>query len=75
MKFAFADHKVYVHGTMATPFALLDALMKHGKDAQLKNVELIHLHLEGECNWNSPEYEGEWVIFSLSKEYLTLWPE
>ena len=59
----FTDHKVYVHGTMATPFVLLDALMKQGKSAKLKNVQLIHLHLEGKCDWNGPEYEGKLILF------------
>ncbi|XP_067941816.1 4-hydroxybutyrate coenzyme A transferase-like [Watersipora subatra] len=53
-----SGHKVFVHGTVCTPFALLRALVKHGKQANLRDVELLHLHLEGEAEWTNPEYNG-----------------
>ena len=64
------DHKVFVHGTVCTPFALLRALVKHGEHAGLKNVQLFHLHLEGDAEWTKPEYQGKnafvffFVLFS-----------
>jgi len=50
--------KVFVHGGAATPIPLLDALAKRGKEAQLKNVELIHIHTEGHDTVVSPEFDG-----------------
>jgi len=51
-------YKVFVHGTSSTPFDLLEALMRHGKQAMLRDIELIHILVEGEAEWNNPEYEG-----------------
>jgi acyl-CoA hydrolase len=42
-------HRVFVHGGVATPTALLDGLEKHRE--RLHDVELIHLHTEGEARW------------------------
>ena len=50
--------KVFVHGGAATPLPLLDALAKRGHEAQLKNVELIHIHTEAHDKVVSPEFEG-----------------
>ena len=50
--------KVFVHGGAATPLPLLDALAKRGQEAQLKNVELIHIHTEAHDKVVSPEFEG-----------------
>lgn len=41
-----------------TPYKLLNALLEHGTSAQLHDVELLHIHLEGEAKWNDPKYEG-----------------
>jgi len=55
----FAGFKVFVHGTSSTPAELLRALLRYGKEASLRDVELLHIHLEGDGEWNDPEYEGE----------------
>lgn len=56
---SFIGMKVFVHGGAATPIPLLDALARRGQEAQLKNVELIHIHTEGHDTVVSPEFEGE----------------
>ncbi|KAF6035391.1 hypothetical protein EB796_006303 [Bugula neritina] len=53
-----SNHKVFVHGTSGTPFALLKALVDHSKQAGLSNVELYHIHVEGPAEWTQPEFEG-----------------
>lgn len=50
--------RVFVHGCAATPLTLLSALAKHGVDAKLKDVELIHIHTEGPAIYVQPEYDG-----------------
>lgn len=50
--------KVFVHGGAATPFPLLEALAKRGREAPLKNVQLIHIHTEGHDQVVSPEFDG-----------------
>ena len=61
--------KVFVHGGAATPIPLMDALARRGQDAQLKNVELIHIHTEGHDTVVSPEFDGnclDLVLFLFS---------
>lgn len=50
--------KVFVHGGAATPIPLLEAMAQRGKDAGLKDVELIHIHTEGTGIFVEPEFDG-----------------
>lgn len=50
-----SGQRVFVHGGAATPIALLDALYE--RRGELKNVELIHLHLMG----NVPHPREEFI--------------
>jgi len=61
--------RVFVHGCAATPLTLLDALAKHGVEAKLKDVELIHIHTEGPGICVQPEYDGT-VTFTLLFHFL-----
>ena len=54
--------KVFVHGGAATPVPLLEALARRGQEAQLKNVELIHIHTEGHDTVVAPEFEGKGLL-------------
>ena len=58
-----AGMRVFVHGCAATPLTLLSALAKHGVDAKLKDVELIHIHTEGPGVCVQPEYNGAVCYF------------
>lgn len=49
-----SGQRVFVHGGAATPLVLLDALYE--KRAQLKNVELIHIHLMGDVPHTRKEF-------------------
>ncbi len=48
-----------MHGTSATPLPLLESLANWGKTAELKDVELIHIHTEGPGLCQQPEFEGK----------------
>ena len=58
--FMFVDSRVFVHGCAATPTALLTALSEYGKRVSLRDVEMIHIHTEGELISSDPENEGMW---------------
>jgi len=58
--------RVFVHGCAATPLTLLNALAKHGVEAKLKDVELIHIHTEGPGVCVEPEMDGWLVQYFLS---------
>lgn len=48
-----SGHRVFVQGQAATPTVLLDALV--ARAPELKNVETVHLHLEGTAPHAKPE--------------------
>ncbi|KAK3749477.1 hypothetical protein QZH41_013458, partial [Actinostola sp. cb2023] len=50
--------KVYVHSAAATPTPLVEAMARWGKTANLKNVEVIHIHTDGPLPHVGEEYEG-----------------
>lgn len=47
-----SDQRVFVHGAAATPLALLRALA--ARAPELRGVELVHLHTEGESPCTAP---------------------
>ncbi len=54
--------RVFVHGSAATPFPLLEALARR---TDLENVTLYHLHLEGQAPWTAPGMEDRFRSVSL----------
>lgn len=52
-----SHERVFVHGAAATPTLLLNALSK--RSGELKNVRLIHLHLEGPLPHLHPAFQHE----------------
>lgn len=58
-----SGHRVFVHGGAATPLALLRALAERG--AALRDVELVHLHTEGEQPCAAPGLAASFHINAL----------
>ncbi|HEY7589942.1 MAG TPA: acetyl-CoA hydrolase/transferase C-terminal domain-containing protein [Candidatus Limnocylindrales bacterium] len=42
-----SGHQVYVQGAGATPSVLLDALVARARESDLRDVGVVHLHIEG----------------------------
>lgn len=55
-----SGHRVFIHGGAATPERLVNALAD--RHAELKDVEITHLHTEGEAKYARPEYAGAFRI-------------
>jgi acyl-CoA hydrolase len=55
-------HKVFVHGASATPVTTIDALC--GRE-DLRDVELYHLHVLGDCRFAAPDNAGRFFSYSL----------
>ncbi|MFT3711871.1 MAG: acetyl-CoA hydrolase/transferase C-terminal domain-containing protein [Archangium sp.] len=51
-----SGQRVFVQGQAATPTVLLDAMV--GRASELKNVETVHLHLEGDAPHARAEVSG-----------------
>ncbi|PLK45356.1 acetyl-CoA hydrolase/transferase family protein [Emticicia sp. TH156] len=56
LKVIQSGDKIYVHSVAAAPQHLLQQLVRRSGD--LQNVELYHLHTEGDAPYTRPEYEG-----------------
>lgn len=50
--------RVFVHAAAATPLPLVEAMARWGKKNKLKDVEVIHIHIEGNAPHVDPDCEG-----------------
>ena len=58
-----SGERVFIHGGAATPIVLVKALTaRHG---ELKDVEIVHIHTEGEALYAKPEYRGSFKVNSF----------
>ncbi len=48
-----SGNRVFIHSVSMTPHSLLDAMIE--RSSELRNVELIHIHTEGEAKYLKPE--------------------
>lgn len=55
-----SNERVFIHGGCATPQKLVNALTL--RSAELKNVEITHLHTEGEAPYAKPEYSSAFHV-------------
>lgn len=58
-----SEQRVFVHGGSATPNVLLDALVEQAD--RLSDVELIHLHTEGEAKYADSRFEKTFKVANL----------
>lgn len=58
-----SGHRVFVHGGVATPLPLLDALIE--QSGRLRGVELIHLHTAGEARYADARFAGSFRVVNL----------
>lgn len=58
-----SGHRVFIHGGAATPHVLIAALLEQAP--RLSNVELIHLHTEGEARYADPIYANNFRVVNL----------
>jgi acyl-CoA hydrolase len=58
-----SGHRVFVHGAAATPTALLEELQRQAP--RLRDVELIHLHTEGELGYAQKRLSESFRIVNL----------
>lgn len=58
-----SNERIFVHGAAATPTPLIEALtLRH---RELKQVEIVHLHTEGEASYARPEYSHAFTVSSF----------
>ena len=55
--------RVFLHTAAATPQRLIEAMVQ--RSAELKNVEIVSLHTEGEAAYTRPEYRESFRLNAL----------
>jgi 4-hydroxybutyrate CoA-transferase len=55
--------RVYIHGAGATPAALVQAMVDRADE--LSNIEVYHLHTEGDAQYLDPEFEDTFHLYSM----------
>lgn len=58
-----SGNRVFLHGSAATPVALIEALQ--ARHAELENVELVSITNLGKIDFNKPEYKKSFFFNSL----------
>ncbi len=58
-----SGHRVFIHGGVATPVALVDALVAQAD--RLRDVELIHLHTSGPAAYADARYAASFKVANL----------
>lgn len=55
-----SNDRVLIHGVNAVPFKLVHAMV--GRASELRNVEIVHIHTEGEAPYTKPEYADSFRV-------------
>jgi acyl-CoA hydrolase len=58
-----SGHRVFIHGGVATPLELVDAMVAQAD--RLRDVELIHLHTSGAAAYAAPEHAASFRVVNL----------
>lgn len=58
-----SNERVFIHGGAATPQVFVEALA--ARHTELKNVEIVHIHTEGESTYSKPEYQNSFFVNSF----------
>jgi len=63
LKTVRSGDRVFIHGGAATPHILVDALANRHKE--LEQVEIVHIHTEGDAPYSNPDYQKSFLINSF----------
>src|SRR5689334_16396209 len=58
-----SDERIFIHGGAATPLRLVNALVE--RRHELRNIEIVHMHTEGEAPYAHPEYADAFRVNSF----------
>lgn len=60
VKLIKSNDRVLIHGVNAVPFKLVDAMVDRA--SELRNVEIVHIHTEGDAPYIKPEYKDSFHV-------------
>lgn len=55
-----SGNRVFIHSVAAAPRLLIEAMVR--RTSELRNVEIVHLHTEGEAPYAKPEYADSFRV-------------
>src|SRR5690606_19622375 len=55
-----SGNRVFIHSVAAAPRLLIEAMVRRA--SELRNVEIVHLHTEGEAPYAKPEYADSFRV-------------
>jgi len=58
VKVVKSGDRVHMSSVAVTPHTLLKPLVERGRNKELKNVKIQHIHIEGAVDYANPEFEG-----------------
>lgn len=58
VKVVKSGDRVHMSSVAVTPHTLLKPLVERGRNKELKNVKIQHIHIEGAVEYANPEFEG-----------------
>ena len=58
-----SGHRVFIHAVAAAPLKLINAMTERA--SELRNVEIVHLHTEGEAPYTRPEFAESFFTNAL----------
>ena len=67
VKVVKSGDRIHIHSVACAPQKLINALCDRGRNGELRNVTLQHLHTEGPAPYTNREFEG---IFSLESFFV-----
>jgi acyl-CoA hydrolase len=50
--------RVHLSGVAVTPHTLIKPMVERGRNGEIKDVTIQHIHIEGEVDFANPEFEG-----------------
>ncbi|PWE01059.1 acetyl-CoA hydrolase/transferase family protein [Marinilabilia rubra] len=59
--------RIHMSSVAVTPHALIDAMVARGRNGELKDVKIQHIHTEGAAPYADPEFEG---VFQLESFFV-----
>lgn len=63
VKLIKSGDRILIHGVNAVPFTLVKAMVARADE--LKSVEIVHIHTEGEAEYAKPEYKDSFHVNSF----------
>lgn len=67
VKVVKSGDRIQMHSVAATPHPLIKALVERGRNKELQNVKIQHLHTEGKIEYVEKEFEG---VFQLESFFV-----